>query len=76
MAEHNEAKRAYKETGFGIWEEGDSSLFWIRGNDYIDDREKVQATGPVMRLVHLDLFQGPKVETNIFPRLRHTLLMM
>jgi len=73
MAEHNEPKRAYKETGFGIWEEGDASLFWIRGNEYLDDREKIQATGPVMKLIHLDLFQGPKIELNVFPRLRHTL---
>jgi len=65
--------RAHKDTVFGSWEEGDATLFYVRGPEYTDDREKVQATGPVFRLVHLDLFQGPNVELNVFPRLRHTL---
>jgi len=68
-----QANRATKETAFGSWEEGDASLFWVRGPDYADDREKIQASGPLFRLVHLDLFQGPNVEINVFPKFRHTL---
>jgi len=71
--EEPESLRAYKETSFGSWEEGDASLFWVRGPDYTDDREKVQATGPVFRLIHLDLFQGPYEELNVFPKMRHGL---
>jgi len=68
--EEDGVRLAYKETSFGQWEEGTASLFWVRGSEYMDDREKIQATGPVFRLVHLDLFQGPFVEVNVFPRLR------
>jgi len=36
-----EVRVAYKETQFGTWEEGNASLFWVRGPDYTDDREKI-----------------------------------
>jgi len=68
-----EVRVAYKETQFGTWEEGNASLFWVRGPDYTDDREKIQAGGPVFRLVHLDLFQGPYVENHVFPKVRDSL---
>jgi len=72
--ERKEPLRPYKETKFGIWEECNSTLFWIRGPTFKDDHEKIQATGhPVMRLVHLDLFQGPNVEVHVFPRVRSSL---
>eukprot|EP01124_Arcella_intermedia_P019037 TRINITY_DN26167_c0_g1_i1.p1 TRINITY_DN26167_c0_g1~~TRINITY_DN26167_c0_g1_i1.p1 ORF type:complete len:272 (-),score=58.95 TRINITY_DN26167_c0_g1_i1:81-896(-) len=59
---------------FGTWEEGDASLYWVRGASYEEDNEKIPATGPVFRLVHLDLFQGPKEELHIFPRVRHLMI--
>eukprot|EP01123_Difflugia_compressa_P014760 TRINITY_DN798_c0_g1_i3.p1 TRINITY_DN798_c0_g1~~TRINITY_DN798_c0_g1_i3.p1 ORF type:complete len:279 (+),score=69.64 TRINITY_DN798_c0_g1_i3:98-934(+) len=57
-------------TPFGTWEEGDGTLFWVRGANYKDDSEKIQALPSVMRLVHLDLYQGPKPQVHIFPIMR------
>jgi len=71
--EPKEPHKAYRETPFGIWEEGEASLFWVRGPEYTEDGEKIPAQGPVMRLVHLDLFQGPNVELHVFPRVRASL---
>jgi len=65
--------KARLETNYGVWEEGDGSLFWVRGPTFKDDQEKIQAGDPVMRLIHLDLFQGPKVQENVFPKVRGNL---
>jgi len=73
MESPREPLKSRRETNFGVWEEGDGSLFWIRGPTFIDDSEKVQAGDPVLRLIHLDLFQGPKVEEHVFPRVRDSL---
>jgi len=68
-----QAHKAYKETRYGTWEEGFADLFWVRGPEYADDREKIQATGPVLRLVQLDLFQGPNTELHVFPKIRDSI---
>jgi len=71
--ERREPLKARRETKYGTWEEGDATLFYIRGPTFKEDAEKVPATPAVMRLVHLDLFQGPKPQEHVFPLLRNTL---
>jgi len=74
MESPREPHKARRETKFGIWEEGDATLFWVRGPTYLDDAEKIQVTRtPVMRLIHLDLFQGPKPQDHVFPIVRDSL---
>jgi len=73
MESPREPHRARKENKFGTWEEGDATLFWVRGPTYQEDLEKIPATGPVMKLVHLDLYQGPKEQLHVFPKMRETL---
>jgi hypothetical protein len=63
--------KAHRETKYGKWEEGDASLFWVRSGTFKEDGTKVQSAGPVMRLIHLDLFQGPTEQIHIFPKVRH-----
>jgi len=71
--EKKEPTHAYRETNYGSWCEGNASLFWLRGSNFKEDGEKVPSAGPVMRLVHLDLFHSQKEELHIFPRVRHNL---
>jgi len=75
MESPREPLKSRRETRYGVWEEGEGvgSLFWIRGPTFLEDNEKTQAGEPVLRLVHLDLFQGPTVQQNVFPRLRDSL---
>jgi len=75
MESPREPLKSRRETRYGVWEEGEGvgSLFWIRGPTFLEDNEKTQAGEPVLRLVHLDLFQGPIVQQNVFPRLRDSI---
>jgi len=64
------ASKAYKENPFGTWEEGDPTLYWVRGLNYKDDKVKELAQNSACRLVHLDLFRSKRIREHIFPKTR------